>query len=453
MPLTKRNPQTAGTVGGDKAKVVVELSCRPNYSKIREAVQPYLDMGYYYDVYKARTNIDDWFAVCGLLCLSKAEYFVLRFIVARTIHYGKTCEIITKAHFLEGIRVGEEWKAAPCGVHNRELYTALARLEETGFIKLVQIINGRKHIATAYNVEVATILSHKGASHVTGKLKIPKKSRISVVSNDTSDPLFEGYQMTPQNSKQYNTNNSDEERCVKRIVRRRQKENEIDCNTVIRNVIDTTKKRTLEKLDEKVRRGRAAPGVISLDALNATWKKCMVRHYGSCTVMGLTHKDYGIFKKMVKPHDIGFAWEDFIGWLVSNWSSINKSHAEYLEYLRRSGKGWDLASRDTVLLTTKVPDISVMVRKLNMLIRRYVDRATVTPIAEDTGVVVKLREELAQTKKRVAVLQHYEDRREMAGRRDDVARKLVVKKVVKIKDYQDFGEIDDEELPEWRDEA
>lgn len=452
MPAPKRNPPSEGADGGLQVQVK-HLRGRSNYTKLKEAVQPVIDMGYDFEIYKKRTQIDDWFSVFGLVVLSKAEYFVLRFILARTVHYGKACEIILKSHFLDGVQAGGEWKTAPCGVNSRDLYSALASLTEKGFITPVKIIDGRRHLATAYGVNIAEIISTREKPDMASKLKLSKKYLATVVPNGTTPPAEPRCQMAPKNSIQIKANNDDGGRAAKAVVRKsriRQKV-EIDCNEKAEEVVARVVARARTKLEEKVRRGRAAaPGAISLTDLNATWKRCMLEHSSATSVIGLTHKEYGIFKKVIKPHDINFSWQDFFTWVIQNWRRINESHAEYLDYKKRSGKGWSMNDGENIYLGTRNPDLSVVVKRFSMLVRRYLDRNTVS-----IATVKEQKKEQAQPKsKREAVLSLYEEKQRRAAEDDARRREEFLKKpkvVPLIRSVDEFD--DDEELPEWEEQA
>jgi hypothetical protein len=365
------------------------------------------------DVYRARADIDDWFSVYGLLLLTKAEYFVLRFIVARTIHYGKLREIIFKSHFLEGVQAGGEWKAAPCGVNSRDLYTALASLENKKIIGTYRIVSDGRHVATAYEISVPTLLSLRESPKLA--LKIPKKLANMAVPNGTTVPEGPRCQMAPKNSIQIKSKtNSNDVGCGDaprnariRRIRPAFTENEIDCKAKVQAVIAQAAKVTAIKQLEKVRRGRAAaPAAITLTDLNATWKRCMVRHFGSCSIVGLTHREFGIFKKVVKNHEIAFTWEEFFDWAIPAWATLSGSRSESNAYRKSARKEWSLKDRDTVSLGTSTPMLSAVVYNFARLAKIFLDKPQAGKAA-DSAEVEQLRAELAAAHKEAKAAKEY----------------------------------------------
>ena len=376
MVATKRNPRSVGADRG-RALQVDCLRGRTNYTKLREAAQPLADMGYSLEIYKTRSQVDDWFSVYGLVVLTKAEYFVLRFIVARTVNYGKTSEIIFKSHFLDGVQAGGEWKTAPCGVNSRDLYAAIASLESRGIIGTSRMESGRKHLATIYTINIETLISLREKPKMA--LKIPKKLKESVVPIGTTPGGFERCQMAPKNIYKNKYEDFDEVRASARVRRTRKSEIEIDCNLTGKQKVEAIASaaiaRTATKQLEKVRRGRAAaPSDITLTDLNATWKRGMVNSFGTCSVVGLTHKEYGIFRKMLKTHELAFTWEEFFAWVIPSWSTLNADYRERSEYAMRKNSGWSMRSKEEHYLTTATPMLSSLVKNFNKLLRVYVER-------------------------------------------------------------------------------
>lgn len=402
MALAKESPRSGGADRGQVLQVEA-LAGKTNYSKLRDALQDLPELAYAVDNYKQRTPIDDWFSVYGLTQLSKPEYFVLRFIVARTIHYGKTSEIIFKSHFIDGVVAGGEWKAAPCGVNSRDLYAALDSLEQRGIVTTRRIQTGKRHLATLYTVHVDTLLSIRGKPKMA--LKVPKRLKNIEVPNGTAHDLGQRCQMAPKNSKQIKSKtNSDDVGCapVRRIRRTRAKlaeDTATDCKAKVEEVIRATTVRTATKQLEKVRRGRAAaPSAISLTDLNATWKQACIEEYGRTSVVGLSHKEYGIFKRVIKPHELAMDWLEFFRWVLRNWTTVNESHAERREFAQRKNGTW-LGNGQPPYLGTTTPSLISCVMSFAKLLKLYVDREHT---ARRTPSVSDLQRELEATKRKLA---------------------------------------------------
>lgn len=452
MAQAKRSPRSEGADRG-RALQVDCLRGNVNYSKLRQAAQPLVDMGYSLETYKVRSQIDDWFSVYGLLFLTKAEYFVLRFIVSRTVNYGKTSEIIFKSHFLEGIQAGGEWKAAPCGVNSRDLYASISSLEERGIIQTSRLQNGSRHLATLYTLDIEALLSLRETPRMA--LKIAKKHRGTVVPIGTNPPTKEGCQLAPKKSIQIKTNNNDGV-CARtrRIARTRKVENEINCKQdVVARVTaigEAAATRTATKQLSKVRRGRAAaPGAITLTDLNATWKRCMVNVFGTCSIVGLTHIEYGIFKKVIKTHELSFAWEDFFTWAIQAWSAINEDHRSRSEYAKAKTSGWSMKATATHYLTTSTPMLSSVVKNFGKLLRTFVERSSIPTVNVSE---LQARLDVAEKEKRAAqaqVSRLSQLRAPVPTSSPSAPRpKVALKIIARPEEDTFFDELD--ELPEWR---
>lgn len=459
--IQKENPPDEGASRGSVLRVE-RLQGNTNYSKVRAAVQGSVDMVYDFATYKLRTDLDDWFSVYGLVNLTKAEYFVLRFIIARTVHYGKTSEIIFKNHFLSGVQAGGEWKTAPCGVNSRDLYAAIASLEEKKLVETSRVTDGKRHLATLYKVNVEAILTLRGKPRMA--LKIPKKQARSMVPTGTDLPAKERCQLAPKKNDDVKTKNNDVG-CpettgnVRRKVRSGFKPIEIDCNSKakVEAVLLRATTRTTAKQVEKVRRGRgAAPADITLTDLNATWKRCVVAHAGSCSIVGLTHKEYGIFKKIVKTHDIRFQWEDFFTWLIPSWNSINSARKEQVAYHRKRTGEWSLSEADSIYLSTSTPQLSSVVRNLNKLMRMYIDRTSYSPARVESADVSGIKAELAAARREAQVATALMNKALHARATPVAAPKKAASKPLTIivnPEEDDYYDRDEEALPDWKDQA
>ncbi len=346
-----------------------------NYTKLSKAVQGYSGMVHDITVYHRRIELDDWFSVHGMAVLSKGEYFLLRFILARTIHYGKLGEIITKDQFVNGVRAGAVYKTAPCGLQNRELYKAVAALSGKGILRVRRITDGQRQYGSVYEVDVDTLLSLEGTVPMI-KQKAPKNAGIRVVSNDTTPPTRGWYQMTPQNIiNKYEDNEvcfADSQNAPRGVASDCKQDRKAKLLSVVKEASDATR----EKREAKIRRGRnTGPKSISLQDLNATWKQCMVSAYGSCTIVGLTVKEFAIFRKIVKPHELEFAWVDFFTWVIQSWSSINATARSTRDWVKQEKGDWSLRDAGDVRLGTEKPELFRAIKNLPSLLKLYAQRS------------------------------------------------------------------------------
>jgi hypothetical protein len=399
-----------------------------------------------------KDQVQEWYATYGTLVLGKKEYQVLQFILNRTLRFGKLSEFIQKSHFLEGVKSDVAWITAPAGVNSRDLYAAIARLIEIDFIHVTEVYRGNRHVATVYTVDVSNILSSTERPDMLSKLKISKKQCDSLVPNGTTPPDFCGTNWHLQNTIN-KKNNLKELSHAKRVTRQRVKSpDEIDCKAKVSDVIEAAKNAAMKKRMEKVTRGGAAsPKNIKLTDLNAVWADSLLRARGRCNVVGLSYKQFGIFKRVIKAHVVALSWKEFFDWAISQWSFMNASFKEKQQYRKLSGKGWNMSDETRILLGTENPDLFQVVTHFRLLLTAYADRNKVQTYEAKTEDVSGLKEELRQARRQIAALNNVGRRTRLGG--VSVPSGEQVGYGLPHKEFDKTPFEDDEELPEWRDQA
>lgn len=387
------------------------------------------------EVFAKSYALSKWLSAYGLVVLSRHEFVVLQFITARTAHYGKTAEMITKEQFLRGVWYNSELVCGPVGGCARDLYKSLRALEEIGFISVLPLRIGRRSLPTMYEIAIDFITDSRPSEEIMSKLRAPRKKvetaelfdldafrqakQGEVIGVKRHQPLSKSL-VSNDTTKYTKVNLEDNEVLVASAeprneavggslrARRKPRANTlaprptdfaIDCKERIRAVIQVASTRVTRKREAKV--AHAAQGkAVSLSDLNATWKQAMITAYGSCTVAGLSTKEFGMFKRIAKAHDLAGTWLEFFTWVIDNWTRINRESKEFGEYRKQKKGDWSLKEEDVIFLGTAAPDLFMTVKNYGKLVKRYSQKtlATRTIAEEDSAEVKALKEELAKSK-------------------------------------------------------
>lgn len=386
------------------------------------------------EVFAKSYALSKWLSAYGLVVLNTHEYLLLNFISARTVHFGKLAEMITKEHFLRGVWSEGELVCSPVGMWERELYKTIHSLEEKGFVVVQPLRVGSRKLPTMYEIAIDFIIQTRPSEAVLSKLRSPRKQKTAEIfdleafrAQKTTKVIgVMGHHaqadslVSCDTMKYTKVNHEDNEVLVAAAppsneggLRARRKPrpstpNAIDCKASAREVIRVTLARVTEKRDMKV--ARAAQGsAVSLTDLNATWKKAMITAYGTCTVSGLTHKEFGMFKRITKAHELSCSWLEFFTWVIGNWSRINKETKEFGDYKKRKSGDWSLKEEDRVFLGTETPDLFMTVKNFGKLVKRFSQYSlgsVAAPEKEDSLEVKQLRAELEESRKQERTTRH-----------------------------------------------
>jgi hypothetical protein len=442
-------------------------------------------LSYSKKAYAKSTPIFKWIITYGNLVLNRQEAAVLLFIAGRTVVFGKKAEMITKDHFLHGIRNNNEIISSPCSVSVQNLYKSLTSLERLGFINVIPLSFRGRDLPTIYEIAIDFILQYVPSEEIMSKLKLPK----ALKGADIID--FEAYRrekhpklggstrnldtpfkvVPPGTTNIYKYKNEDYKDIVasasprnenaKRVRRPARPNIAIDCKVDrvqdskgrVRDVINITSTRVTLKQEEKVRRGRrAAIHKTTLQDMNATWKRCMVEKFGNCIVAGLTHKEYGMFKRIMKTHEVSCTFYDFATWAINNWQRLNKESKEFSDWRKRKDGEWSLKEEDRLFLGTDFPELFMLVKNYGKLVKRYAQESMNGKIVDTEE---QLRKENETLKKKLKEKSFEADvaknnLQRVAGQ--SAARKPRQTKPVKVvnPDGDTFFENADASLPEWK---
>lgn len=410
-----------------------------------------------------------WTMKYGRHWLDTTTLMVFQFILWRTYTYYKRAELISKSQFMYGVWDSKtsESNCAPATSSAHTLYKALGILEELGFIRQTSIkINGADAISL-FEIDCKTVLDHsKLREDDVAKLRESRKSKAQVVEFPTENESFLGdkgwcnnaprgvvHKCTTEGKPKPSKPKEENTKRISRSVPHDEAGGATDCKSKVEEVIRRATARTVALRGVKV--DRAARGAtISLQDLNATWKQVMVSIYGSCTVAGLTTKEYGMFRKMVKAHTLECSWKEFLTWAVNNWQQINKESRELSEYRKKKSGEWALKEADAIFLGTKSPDLFMVVKNYGKLLKRFSQKTLEGrgPAREDSAEVVELKAKLEATTRQERTNRQLLQKA-LAAKAPPVAEARPARRPVVTVDPENdrfFKDADDDQLPEWK---
>lgn len=430
-------------------------------------------------------KLSRWIETTGRHVLKKREVRVLQFIIARTIPFGKTAERILASHFQKGIfddKTGECIQAR-WGGNNDDWYSAVKILESSGMVIVHPVSSGGKTLGTIYEIALDFILNITIPGDSMSALRQPRKVRQQRQQQQTAElidfgavllrkngklgcSLSDTYTAVPdvrkgtREHKEVNleieepldaplaVQETDSRAIVKRVRRKpRTVQNALDCNTVIRRVIDVAAAKSAA-----VRENRITSSGIGIQAtyneITAAWRQAVVDTQGHCPVVGLTKAEFGRFRSSAKAHAITFSWYDFFYWCSTSWGYLNKLYSE-TSARRKADNGDRSFHPEDIYLGSPTPQLSKVVVNFGKLIKAYADanspKAKMVDTEENTAKA--LRDELARVKaendklrKQIASPSTLQDRK--------VPRR-VQEPIPKIGTPESIDEEDDA-LPEWR---
>ena len=414
-----------------------------------------------------------------LWCVTQSTHFldqtcanVLQFIIARTYGYAKEGELISVNHFITGVFAMKDNRSiiAPAVKDRATVYKALAVLEAAQLIDRTRVTINSADVVSVISVKADAVLSLVMTREQAQMLRESKKQKqLNALEIDAEEGEFAmkntssrvgGFPTSRVGGKPTTEDIYKEDikelscsvpRNAKRITRSRKIE--IDCNDNAATAIAKAVARVTERRESKVRRAAdAGGGFISLSALNATWQTVMISTFGHCTFSGLTHKEYGIFKRIAKTHTLSCRWEEFLLWVVQNWAVINKESKEIAAFKKKKTGDWSLNEDSRIFLGTDTPDIFMMTKNFAKLIKRYAQHSLSgrRVRVEESAEVIELRRVVEQVKRESAVSNQLLQKA-LAAKQESVATARVVRPVRIVNPKNDtFFEEADSTLPEWR---
>ena len=407
--------------------------------------------------------------------LDTATANVLRFIIARTYGYYKEAELISIRQLQQGVWDIETNRPICCPVIKdvRTARKAFIILERLGYISRHRVTINNVDALPLVRVHAERILKDEHTKEDEIMLRKRRKDKefdlqeVEEKGETALNPSVlrgvqkcttQGVQRCPPEyiNKEHikELNGCSVPRNVIRITRTRKHIDEINCKfDTAKEAIAKAVARVTEKRENKVRAAARRAGFITLTDFNATWQSVMIAAYGSCTMSGLTHIEYGMLKRISKTHTLNCSWREFLEWVVANWRRINKESKEYADYRKRKGGDWSLKEEDRIFLGSDAPDTYAFVKSYGKLVKRFAQmRLSGTKAAtEDTAEVVQLRKEADEAKRQADINRRLLDRA-LAAKVPDTAPTPKAKRPVKIVNpatdtFFDEVEMD---LPVWR---
>ncbi len=400
---------------------------------------------------------------------------VLRFIVARTYGYYKEAELISVRQMRDGVWDIKSSKPLCCPVVKDERTTrkALIVLERLGYITRHRVTINNVDTLSLVQVHAEKILKDEHTKEDEIMLRQRRKDKeidLQEVAENGETALKPsicrgvqkwGSAVLQRCSSEYinkedikELNSCSIPRNVVKLSRSRKPVVEINCkNDTAKEAIEKAIARVTEKRESKVRRAAGRAGFIALTEFNATWQSVMIAAYGSCTMSGLTHKEYGMLKRIAKTHTLDCSWREFLEWVVANWRRINKESKEYADYRKRKGGDWSLKEEDRIFLGTDAPDTFMFVKNYGKLIKRFSQMrlSGAKAATEDTAEVVQLRKEAEEAKRQASINRKLLDKA-LAAKVPDTVATLKPRRPVRIvnPETDTFFDDVDSTLPDWK---
>lgn len=399
---------------------------------------------------------------------------VLRFIVARTYGYYKEAELISVRQMRDGVWDIKSSKPLCCPVIKDERTTrkALTVLERLGYITRHRVTINNVDALSLVQVHAEKILKDEHTKEDEIMLRQRRKDKEIDLQEVTENgdtalkpSILRGVQkcstaLLQKCSTEYiNKEDIKKPSCsvprnALRITRTRNPKNEIDCKyDTAKEAIEKAVARVTNKREAKVRRAAAHTGFVTLSEFNATWQSVMIATFGSCTLSGLTHKEYGMLKRIAKTHTLNCTWREFLEWVVTNWRKINRESREFSDYKKKKHGDWSLKEEDRIFLGTDSPDTFMFVKNFGKLVKRFAQAqlSGVSVVAEESAEVIQLRKELETTRRQAAIGKTLLDK-VLAAPMKGAAHKPVTRKPVKIvnPDTDTFFKDVDSDLPDWK---
>ena len=405
---------------------------------------------------------------------------VMRFIIARTYGYRKQAELIAVSHLIEGVwRVKDGTSiCAPAVKSERTARKALEILEKIGYITRHRVVINHSDHTSLIEVHADVVLRDSVIRTEVGMLRQSRKSKVESDDFMREDVVFADknstkgvlhkysrgvlHKCTPAPLHKCRTEdvniedvNSEEIKNPSCSVPRNEVRpvSAIDCKSKIEGVVAKATARVTRLRNVKVERA-ALGAMISLSDLNATWKQAMISAYGSCTVAGLTVKEYGMFRRTVKTHTLDCSWKEFFTWAISNWRQINKESLALSEYRKKKSGEWSLKDEQTTFLGTKAPDLFMLVKNYGKLLKRFSQKGLEGrgAASEDTEEVKALKAKLEATTRQETVNRQLLDKALRAKQAVPATPRPPPRIVVTVNPEHDqfFQGDDDDMLPVWK---
>lgn len=413
----------------------------------------------------------DWTMKQGRYWLDISTILVFQFILWRTYRYYKKAELISRSQFLEGVWDSKDdtSNCARVTTSTHTLYKALKTLEDTGYIRQTAIkINGADAVSL-FEIDCKRVLDNtvvKG--DIVPRLRESKKSKGQVIGFPTENEPFLRprrectsalppvvHKCTTEGKPKTSKPKEEETKKTSCSVPRNEVHpvSAIDCKSKIEGVVAKATARVTRLRNVKVERA-ALDAMISLSDLNATWKQAMISAYGSCTVAGLTVKEYGMFRRTVKTHTLDCSWKEFFTWAISNWRQINKESLALSEYRKKKSGEWSLKDEQTTFLGTKAPDLFMLVKNYGKLLKRFSQKGLEGRgvASEDTEEVKALKAKLEATTRQETVNRQLLDKALRAKQAVPATPRPPPRIVATVNPEHDqfFQGDDDDMLPVWK---
>lgn len=276
--------------------------------------------------------------------LTTNETHVALFVADRTLGWGKTSEIITRRHFLEGIQDSESgvWYAGALPMSKNTLSAAINSLIDKGLV-----VSKKVRLLTSYSLNL--VWSNTITTQLTNDMGLATPKRLqtlqttqtggitpSLTENESSrqgqkltpsgskiDPM-QGQKLTPKKSKEKNSKEKNAFPTEKR-----------ESNSLLNNELEPSLE---ERLSSATDNSRSARSIRLSKWTSATafaiWTDLEKKHHSGITHFTTTKSNrfallqYG--KKWIAANRSTENWMTYLEWCIGNWSIIQSEKLSWM---------------------------------------------------------------------------------------------------------------------------
>lgn len=313
--------------------------------------------------------------------LRPSDCNVLQFVIDRTLRWGKVCEIITYNQMLRGVYSSDgTCICSRVNLPRRTLFRVVSRLEQNGFFSISRIKSTRSgYESNIFEINCKLILSRDAMALPSNKKTknlplcqnaptlVPKRHH-PLCQNDTTN-IHKG-ELTESNS-QKNQPPAGGSRFG-----------------AIEDAVGTIRARSSALRAQKIARVNSSFRYQSIVAL---WQETVLRYYPRVPVVGMTAKQFAMFKKLITAQLKNVDVVAFFEWVVSHWVE-----------LRGGPLAWMNRKTELVPLT---PSLDVLSRYLRVFIKVYAESVTLDQVSEEKSqrrALSSVEAELIKTRQALA---------------------------------------------------
>lgn len=332
--------------------------------------------------------------------LHHTDLAVLRFILERTVRWGKYREAIPYRHFTHGVRSsdGDEVQCG-LGISRRSIIYAIHRLEHNRLVAIT-----RSHSSyVGYVTNIFEINFNMLLGRDMSLLRTPKRlrQRITPCAN-SAPPLVQSLHPPSANPAPHNIHKGE----GTETGSDRKPKPTADAFGSVEEALAAARQRGA------LRRASKAATVnttMTQGSVLACWNEVMLRYYPRVPVIHLTGKEFGIFKKAVRLNLPSVDLPHFFDWTISGWVQMRGSK---LAWMNRK-----------VELLPLAPTLTVVAKYLRVFARLYSEAQMQEELAQQRPAASRLEEtEVALREAEARLAKEQAERHKLAAANEKLRR-------------------------------